>query len=378
MSKTSAIRAISADSHVVEPPDCFTAHIESKWRDAAPHIMRDTQSGLPGEVVVIPDMAPVPLAIVAAAGLPPSEIKLGGKAFSEIHRGAWDPKARIVDQERDGVAGEMIYPSTGMVLCNHKDADYKHACSRAYNRWLAEFVGGAPDRLFGLGMTGVRTVTDAIEDFRAIKEAGFKGVMLPGAPGTNEDYDHPSFDPLWKTAAELDLPISFHVLAAGNKAEEAMTKGGARGPRIASWQATIRSCQDIIGMFIFGRVFERHPGLKLVCVEADAGWVPHYMYRMDHAYKRHRYWLKCDEMKMLPSEYFAKHVYVTFQDDWVAFKMTDMVNAHRLMWANDYPHSDSTWPESQELLAEHTAHLKPDVKRWVLRDNVRELYGLPS
>ena len=95
-----------------------------------------------------------------------------------------------------------------------------------------------------------------------------------------------------------------------------------------------------MGTFIFGGVFDRFPELKLVCVEADAGWVPHYMYRMDHAYKRHRYWMKAPPLNRLPSEYFAENIYMTFQDDWVAFNMKDMCNPRRLMWANDFPHSD--------------------------------------
>ena len=59
----------------------------------------------------------------------------------------------------------------------------------------------------------------------------------------------------------------------------------------------------------------------------------------------------------MPSEYFREHVYLTFQDDWVAFRMADLMNPERLMWANDFPHSDATWPNSQEMLAEHAAHL---------------------
>ena len=79
-----------------------------------------------------------------------------------------------------------------------------------------------------------------------------------------------------------------------------------------------------------------------MCVEADAGWVPHYMYRMDHAYKRHRNWLAPGiSLSKLPSEYFAEHIYVTFQDDWTAFRQADDMNWRRLMWANDFPHSDS-------------------------------------
>ena len=129
-------------------------------------------------------------------------------------------------------------------------------------------------------------------------------------------------------------------------------------------------------MFIFGGVFERHPKLKLVCVEADAGWAPHFIYRMDHAYKRHRYWLKWATCAQLPSEYFCENIYLTFQDDWVAFQLVDMMNPRRLMWANDFPHSDSTWPWSQELLAEQTRHLTRQQKAWILRDNCAELYGI--
>ena len=95
-----------------------------------------------------------------------------------------------------------------------------------------------------------------------------------------------------------------------------------------------------------------------------------------HAFDRHRYWLTGTELSKKPSEYFREHIYVTFQDDWVAFQMKDMCNMERIMWANDFPHSDSTWPWSQELLAEHTKHLNEDETNLILHDNVCDLYGL--
>ena len=98
---------------------------------------------------------------------------------------------------------------------------------------------------------------------------------------------------------------------------------------------------------------------------------------MDHAYNRHRYWLPAGTLSKPPSEYFRENIYVTFQDDWVAFKMLDMANPRRIMWANDFPHSDSTWPWSQDMLKEHTHNMTEEQKDWVLRDNVVELYGLP-
>jgi predicted TIM-barrel fold metal-dependent hydrolase len=168
----------------------------------------------------------------------------------------------------------------------------------------------------------------------------------------------------------MDMPISFHILTSKQDSFK------ARGPRINGFLSIIRGNQDLIGMFIYGGVFMRNPNLKLVCVEADAGWVPHFMYRADHAYKRHRSWMMKSELEKMPSEYFREHVYTTFQDDYIAFQMKDLCNVQRLMWANDFPHSDSTWPWSQDVLAEQTKNLSPLEKDQILHDNVAELYHL--
>jgi len=156
-----------------------------------------------------------------------------------------------------------------------------------------------------------------------------------------------------------------------------MKNAHTRGPRINTFLSIIRGNQDIMGTLIFGGVFERYPRLKIVCVEADAGWIPHYMYRMDHAYKRHRNWLAPGTtLSKLPSEYFAENIYSTFQDDWVAFRMANDMNWRRLMWAHDFPHSDSTWPWSQEMLAEHTQQLTAEQRLAILCGNVADLYHI--
>ncbi len=362
-----ARRIISADSHVTEPPDTYTKRIDPKFRDRAPRIVRHESLG---DIFQIDGMnQPIPMGLVAAAGKDAAELATFGVKFEELHRGGWDPDARLADQDRDGVAGEIIYPTVGMALCNHKDIDFKKACMDAYNLWMAEYCAAHPDRLFGIGQTAMRSPAEGIEDLRRIKEFGFKGVMMPGEPG-QEDYDSPIYGPFYEAAIDLGLPLSFHILTSRRD------HGGARGPKLNGFLSIIRGCQDIIGMFVLGGVFERHPKLKLVCVEADAGWVPHYMYRMDHAFKRHRYWLPAGTLSKLPSEYFREHVYVTFQDDWVAFQMKDMCNIRRLMWANDFPHSDSTWPWSQDVLREHTQGLTEEEKDLILHDNVTELYQL--
>ena len=358
---------VSADSHITEPPGCYLDHIDPAFRDRAPYLHHDDHAG---DLFVIPGMdKPVPMGLVAAAGKAAEEITVLGVSFDELHRGGWDPHARLDDQDRDGVTGEVVYPTVGMVLCNHKDLDYKHACMQAYNRWISGYCAAHSDRLFGVGQTAMRTPDDGIADLEAIRALGLEGVMMPGIPGV-DDYDSPIYDPFYEAAVDLGLPLSFHILTGPS--------GKVRGPKINGFLTIVRSCQDVMGTLVFGAVFERHPDLRVVCAEADAGWVPHYCYRMDHAYERHRNWMPHGELSRMPSEYFGENIYVTFQDDWVAFKVADLMNVDRLLWANDFPHSDSTWPWSQEMLAKHTAHLRDDQKRRILHDNVAELYGLPT
>ncbi len=360
---------VSADSHVTEPPDCYDRYIDPSYRDRAPHIVHDDQRG---DVYVIPglDSMSVPMGLVAAAGEESHQMTFNGRDFDDWHRSGWDPVHRIADQERDGVVAEMLFATVGMPLCGHQDLDYRRACMEAYNRWLADYCSFAPDRLYGAGLAAVRTAAEGADELVAIREQGFHAVMMSGAPG-EADYDDPSYDRLWATAVELGLPLCFHILT--NPAY-----GGHRGPKINALLNVIRSCQDIVGMLVFSGVFDRFPELKVVCVESDAGWVPHYAYRMDHIYNRHRFWNRTAELGRRPSEYLFDNVWFTFQDDWTAFGVRDQLNTDRIMWANDFPHSDSTWPLSQELLVEHTSQVDPVVRRRILRDNAVELFGMDA
>jgi predicted TIM-barrel fold metal-dependent hydrolase len=361
---------ISSDSHVCEPPDVFVDRIDRKYLADAPRVVHDPERG---DVYQIKGVKkPLPLSLISAAGQPPEKLSTKGARFEELHRGGWDPAARLLDQDRDGIAGEIIYPSVGMEICNLADQDYKKACMDAYNLWIAEFCDPAPQRLIGLGQTPLRSIDEGIEDLRRIKALGLRGVMLPGRPGIPEvDYDHAMFDPFWQAAIDLELPLSFHILTSGE-----MKSLQFRGTSINSGYAIIRANQDIMSMFVNSGVFMRNPKLKIVCVEADAGWVPHFVYRLDHTYNRHRFRLRGVELDRMPSEYFLENIYLTFQDDIVAFTMMHAMNPRRIMWANDFPHSDSTWPWSQELLQKYVAPLPQEQQDMLLHDNVAELYGL--
>jgi predicted TIM-barrel fold metal-dependent hydrolase len=357
---------ISADSHITEAPNTYTDYIDPKYVETAPRVVETEDKG---DLYVIDGMrSTIPMGLVAAAGVDAMALNTRAR-YSEIHRSGYDATYRIADQNRDGVSAKVIYPSVGMVLCNHPDFDYKKAAMDAYNRWISEYCSVDPQRLLALGQTPMRSPEEGIADIEKMKATGMRGVMMPGNPQV-EDYDSPIYDEFWEACIALGLVPSFHILTSTTD-----SLNRSRGPKMNNFLSIIRGNQDIMGMFVLSGVFEKHPRLKIVCVEADAGWAPHFTYRMDHAWKRHRKWLTA-KVDKLPSEYFKEHIYLTFQDDWVAFANANQMNWRRLCWANDFPHSDSTWPWSQELLTEHTAHLTDEQKRAILCDNTADLYGI--
>src|SRR5215510_947489 len=216
---------ISADSHITEPPRTYLDRIDPRFRDRAPHVIRDPQRG---DLFVIDGLdKPIPMGLVAAAGKAAEELRMFGARMEDMHAGGWDPRARLSDQDVDGVSAEVLYPTVGMMLCNHADFDYKKACFDAYNRWIAQFCSAHPDRLLGVGQTAMRSPAEGIEDLRAIKALGLRGVMMPGNPAV-EDYDSHAYDEFWEAAVELELPLSFHILTVRETAP-------TRGPKMNSF-----------------------------------------------------------------------------------------------------------------------------------------------
>ena len=364
---------ISADGHVCEPPNCYVDFIDPKYREDAPRIIEQDNGT---EAFVIPGMKkPVGLGFIDGAGFGVKERLDRAKKirFSDIREAAYSGTARVPFMDEDGLAAEIIYASVGMGLCMHKDPLYKDACMQAYNRWLQGMCAEAPDRIFGLAQTAVLSVDSAIEDFKRAREMGMVGMMMPGDP-LHEDYDHPDYDALWECATDLDLPVCFHILTS--RAGSLHVK--PRGHAMNNFLGIIRAIQDIVGLMVLGGVFERHPQLKLVVAESDVGWLPHYMYRMDHAARINAEDGVIAGLSKLPSEYVKSNVWATFQDDRTAFQSLHMIDYKQLLWASDFPHTDSTWPLSQQLISEQTGHLTEEQLQAILRDNTAHLFNLPA
>ena len=364
---------ISADGHVCEPANCYVDHIDPQYRDRAPRIM-EMEDGT--EAFVVPGMRkPVALGFVDGAGFGPKERLARAKTmrFADVRPAAYSGKDRLAFMDQDGLAAELIYASVGMGICMHRDAEFKDACMQAYNRWLAGMCSEAPERIFGLAQTAVLSVDSAIADFSRAKEMGFVGMMMPGDP-IHEDFDHPDYDALWECAADLQLPICFHILTSRAGSIDAKPRGHA----LNNFLGIIRAVQDVVGMMVLGGVFERHPDLKLVVAESDAGWLPHYMYRMDHAARINAEDGILKGLSKLPSQYIRSNVWATFQDDLTAYHSLGLMDVEHLLWASDFPHTDSTWPRSRQLIAEQAAHLNEAQHQAIFRDNTATLFNLPA
>ena len=358
---------VSADSHICEIEDCY-ADIDPRFRDRRPKAIFDENAGA---VLEIADLGMrVPMGLVCTGGRPPEDF---GRAvpWEEIHPAGFDPKERLAIQEAEGVRAEVLYPSLGMMLCMHPDEDYKKACVDAYNRWLAGFCETDPSRLLGVGQATVRTVEEGIEEVRQFHAQGFRSVMLPGEPPV-EDYDHPCYGPLWEACIDLGLPVSFHILTTKD-----WIANRIRGKSDLVRQIiTVRGVQDIVMLLVLGGVFDRHPNLRVVCVEADAGWVPHFKFRLDHAYERHRHHLATSVLQRTPGEYIDENIFVTFQDDYSVKHIQAGLRMDRVMWATDFPHSDGTYPHTRAVIDQVTEGLTPADRDGVLRDNATALFGL--
>ena len=362
---------ISADSHVAEPEEAYR-DIDPAFRDRAPRMVYDEKTG--SGLAVDGLAAPVPMSFICAAGRKPEDIGTPVH-WEDLHPAGHEPKARLGIQDEEGIDAEVIFPSVGMITCRHKDIDYRKALDDAYNRWLAGFCETDPKRLLGLAIVTLRSIEEGLHELRTAKEMGFRGVMFPGNPNV-EDYDHPCFDPIWEAAVDLGLPVHFHILTTESDDLSTIDLRKSRGPKITQFMSIIRGVQDILLMLVFSGVFERHPRLKVVCAEADAGWVPHFTYRMDHAYRRHRFWLETGTLSKMPSAYFNENIYVTFQDDYVATHMTQLCATDRLMWASDFPHNDGTYPHSQAVIKKLTDGMSQQDRERIIGGNVRDLYGL--
>src|SRR5712691_11467520 len=262
-----ATKIISADSHFVEPPSMWGERIESKFRDRAPHTERKTVNGRDAEYVICENIAPIPVAGFFGSGKSaeelPEHVKRG---FEVAPKSVWDPSERLTEQDRDGVSGEALYTSMGMLLFGLNDGELRNACFHAFNDYAAEYCSYNRNRLLGLGTVELEDIPAGVAELQRCAKLGLRGVLIWGAPPDDKPYGHRDYDPFWAAAQDLDMPISLHILT-GRRGT-----GVDRRHVLRSYMSLPHSIQVSFAELVLGGVLERYPRLKLVSAENDISW----------------------------------------------------------------------------------------------------------
>ena len=366
---------VSADGHVVEPAELWTARMDARFRDRAPRVeARDD-----ADWYVIDGVTPFPVGLEGASmeDKIAGEIKMmGGHRHADTRPGAWDPQARLTDLELDHIRAEVMYPGAfGLQFWAAPDAEYQRESIRVYNDWVSEFCAVAPERFLGGAMVPMRGPVEwAVEEaYRAAKLPGIKTISIPTTM-VGRPYSRPEYEPLWAALEEIDYPVSIHIGTTGEPVYDNFVKLGIG---VGVVQAKIVTGELGMAELIWAGIPQRYPKLRFIIAEAGIGWIPTVLGFMDHWWTDHRRWME-PQLEEPPSFYFNRQFWATFEEDrsGIILAREGLVPMDRLMWGSDYPHTEGTFPYSQEAISRDFAGLpEADVYKLVV-GNAAELYRL--
>ena len=376
---------VDADSHVLEPPDLWSRYVEPRFRDRAVRVVRADA----GHDVLLVDGKPAKLTTPEMLGDfggmgrtldEQATAALSGRYAENAPAAATDPRARIAQLDREGVAATVLYPSLGLQWpAETADAAYVHANLVAYDRWLEDFCADSNGRLIAVAHLALGDPHDAAKELRRAVANGARGGVLLPYTHDGKPHGHPDHDPLFAAACDLGVPLGIHT------GIDPVTRDLYRRYDGLTWPDAIpqgiwflqlmfsQAVQQAFSTFFLHGTFDRFPELKLVVLEAGAGWLGFWMDRMDAMFAGA---LRLTmPLRDLPSTYVRRNVWISADPDERALAaIIPYVGADRFVWASDYPHSDHTGGYIEHVLA--MARLLPDesARRALLGANAAALY----
>jgi predicted TIM-barrel fold metal-dependent hydrolase len=369
-------RIISADSHVTIPRERILAHLPKRLHEplaqaeasyAAKQLAAKPQKALRAKqeeegrtrASGVPNMgkgAPWP-----AAGRP----------------GGSDAVERIKDMDTDGVEAEILYVGAGGASYYELGDDHVEAF-RAANSAAIEWASVDPKRLMPVYILPIADMKVAVREVERVVAEHAKAVQLPLIPREQDapPYWDTFYDPLWEVLTDTGLPISQHVGACRYLAQDVMDEDPTPFKGIIQSLPPIFMAENIADWCVSG-VLERWPGLRVVLVEAGIGWIPYYLERLDTMVTNHGWdTFPGKVIKEKPSFYWRRNMAATFEQDLIGVRNRYEIGIENLMWATDYPHPDSTWPRSQEVLKEHFDGVPADEVELIAAGNATRIYRL--
>ena len=376
-----ATKIISSDSHIIEPPNLWQERMPKSFGDRVPRLGKGEEAGADDFYV---DGRPIGVLIrsLTDAGSrfeDPEGIRLEG-GIDEVRSGAWQAGPRLTDMDFDGIYSDLLYPS---IILNFwsgvADSELLRGIFVAYNEWLGEFCAENPDRLKGVAQILIDgNVQAGIQDLTQAAKSGMGGAMISVFPREGEDYTNPMYDPFWAAAEEIGLPISLHIgtsrAVEGAIGDNKMIKIAATGALRTNIEYWVRMS---LCNLIYAGVLDRFPKLQFVQLEHELSWIPFFIDRMEWCY-RERPQLTPYRFKngATPRDLMRRQIFHSFQEDGLGIQQREIIGVDNLMWGSDYPHVESTFPKSREILEEILADCSEEEKEKIVAGNAARIYDI--
>ena len=340
---------VSVDDHVVEPPNLFEGRLSAKHAELAPKLIRK-DSGI--DVWAFRGQELPNIGLNAVAGRPPEEYAMDPTSFDDMRSGCYDIHDRVKDMNANGVLGSMCFPSfpqfCGQLFARTalEDPELGLALLQAYNDWhIEDWCGAYPGRFIPLSLPPMWDPELMAQEVRRVADKGCHAVTFSENPA---HLGHPSihsghWDPFFAACEEAGTVVAVHI---GSSSKMVITSNDA--PMDVLISLTPLNIVQAAADFVWSKVPQKFPNLKYALSEGGIGWIPYFRERVDYTYDRHRFWTGQDLGSRLPSQVFDEQVICCWIDDPVGIEMRHKMNIDMLCWECDYPHSDSSWPNSPE------------------------------
>ncbi len=389
---------ISVDDHVVEPPNVWMDRLPKKYHDVGPRIVRAPMGEITfvgGKLTVVPGSEGFPtdwwyyedlkrplLRVDSAVGVPRDEVTMRGVTYGDMRPGSYEVKPRLEDMDVNHLEASLCFPTfprfCGQTFTEAQDKELALLCVKAYNDWMVDEWCGpeANGRLIPLCLIPLWDVELAAAEVRRNADRGVRAVCFSeippflGLPSVH-DPDH-YWDPFFRACEETGTVINMHI---GSSSKMPSTSADAP-PAVGSTLTHSNATYSMVD-FMFSGVLVRFPQLKLAYAEGQIGWIPYILERADTVWEENRGWGGvADIVPEPPSTYFFRQIYGCFFSDAFGLKNIESIGVDNITYESDYPHSDSTWPETRQIAEKQMKDLTEEQIYKIVRGNAIKLYDL--
>jgi predicted TIM-barrel fold metal-dependent hydrolase len=370
---------ISVDDHLIEPPDLFEGRLPAALQPEAPHIVEEadgTQAWL-FESTRYPNVG-----LNAVVGRPQSEWSMDPARFDQMRPGCFRIDQRIADMDRAGIWASLCFPSLVSVFCGAvysraHDAALGLACLRAFNDWHHDVWAGAyPERIIPLQLPYLADVPTAVHEIEHNAARGFKAVSFPEFPAQLRlpSIFSGQWDPFFAACEETGTVVCLHTGASAWAPLPSPDPPFELLPTLFPVNALVAA-----GEWLWSGVPLRFPRLNIAMSEGGIGWVPMLMDRADYVLRHSAAGSESTAWPstMLPSEVLRRNFWYCSIDDPSTASLHDVIGTYHIMVESDYPHADSSWPDTQDVFSRNWGQLPDAQQRAVAAGNAARLFRHP-